>query len=150
MTESEEKELMAADGLEPISVAPVGHANMSSDSIGGTEPIAMPEMSAEEEASKKFTMLLPYVAKLSAAMPSQKGLTRVLHAFAEFPFGAQKPRLLTEAERQLFHVLQEIQGCKSTVMQAILKRNYELEQLKKQATTELPVIENKEVTDGGN
>ncbi len=108
------------------------------------------EVDPVEEAARKFTILLPYVKKLGNAMPSQKGLTRVLHAMAEFPLGAAKPKLLTEGERQLFHVLQELQGAKSTVIQNILQKNMELEKLKQTATTELPVVAEKEVNNVSN
>jgi hypothetical protein len=87
-------------------------------------------MSPEEEAAMKFTKLLPYVKKIGASMPSQKGVIRVLHALAEFPLGKEKPKLLTEGERQLFHVMQELNGYKSTVIQSILKQNAEMEKLK--------------------
>jgi hypothetical protein len=102
-------------------------------------PVTVPEMSAEEKAAMKFTRLLPYVKKLSSAIPSQKGLIRVLTAFAEFPLAATPPRLLTEAERQLFHVISELQGYKSTVIQSILKKQYELENLKQQAMAPVEV-----------
>lgn len=116
-------------------------------------PVAAPEtpmLDPVEEAASKFTMLLPYVKKLGAAMPSQKGLVRVIHALAEFPLGKEKPKLLTEGERQFFHVLQELQGYKSTVIQAIMKKNYEMEVMEQEArrnadakltATELPVAE---------
>lgn len=121
----------------------------------GEEPAAIvPEVALEapvemhptEEAAMKFTKLLPYVKMLGQAMPSQKGLIRVMHAFAEFPLGKEKPRLLTDAERQLFHILQELQGYKSTVIQAILQKNMEMEHLKQQAV-EVPTAEqeNKDV-----
>lgn len=113
------------------------------------QPAIVPEQPAidpVEEAAMKFTHLLPYVKKLGAAMPSQKGITRVLHALAEFPLGAAKPRLLTEGERQLFHVMQELQGYKATVIQNIIQKNAELEQLKQQAT-EKPVAETEKVNE---
>ena len=106
----------------------------------GTPEAAPPPMDPVEEAAMKFTKMLPYVKLLGSAMPSQKGLIRVIHAFAEFPLGKEKPRLLTEGERQLFHILQELQGYKSTVIQAILQKNMENEHLKQKAT-EVPVAE---------
>ncbi len=104
-----------------------------------SQPESAPaEISAAEEAASKFTMLLPYVLKLGSAMPSQKGVVRVMYALAEFPLGASKPRLLTEGERQLFHILQELNGLKSTVIQDIMKKNALVEQMKQTAA---PVAE---------
>ncbi len=103
---------------------------------GPEQPAIVPEtppMDPVEESAMKFTKLLPYVKLLGSAMPSQKGLVRVMYALAEFPLGKEKPRLLTEGERQLFHVLSELQGYKSTVIQAILQKNMETEELKRAA-----------------
>jgi hypothetical protein len=103
-----------------------------------------PEMPKEEMAAIKFTQLLPFVTKLGDAMPSKGGLVRVLKAIAEFPLGAAKPRLLNEAERQLFHVIMEIQGYKSTVVTSIMQKNAEAQQQAealKQTAAELPVAE---------
>ena len=121
MIEAEEKQLMAQDRLEPvgISVPEVAEA-----------PV---QMSADEEAAMKFTKLLPYVTKLSDAMPSKGGLVRVLTAFAEFPLGGRQPRLLNEAERQLFAVMQELQGYKSTVIASFIQKQADLEQAQQTA-----------------
>lgn len=100
---------------------------------------------ANEEAAKKFTELLPYVKKFGSAM-SSNSVVRVLYAMAEFPLGASKPRLLNDPERQLFHILQELNGAKSIVISTILKQQAETEQLKQKAT-EGSVAE-QEVTDG--
>jgi hypothetical protein len=118
------------------------------ESAAMQQALVAPQIDPVEEAAMKFTKLLPYVKMLGQAMPSQKGLTRVLHAFAEFPLGKEKPRLLNEGERQLFHVMQELQGYKSTVIQAILQKNMEVEKLK-QTATEMPVAE-QEQTNVGN
>lgn len=96
-------------------------------------------MDPKEEAAMKFTKLLPYVKKFGAVM-SAKGLSRVLHAIAEFPLGATKPRLLNDNEQQLFHVIQELNGYKSTVIQSIMKQQMDMEKLK-QTATELPVVD---------
>lgn len=98
------------------------------EAAAGPENSVVPDeapisMSPAEEAAMKFTRLLPYVLKLGRALPSKKGLVRVLHALAEFPLGASKPRLLNDAERQLFQVCMEIQGYKSTVVTNILEQN---------------------------
>lgn len=90
-------------------------------------------MNPNEEAAMKFTKLLPYVKKFGAVM-SAKGLSRVMHALAEFPLGASKPRLLNDNERQLFHVLQELNGYKSTIIQNIMKQQMEMEKMKQEAT----------------
>lgn len=87
-------------------------------------PVA-PEIDPIEEAARKFTQLLPFVAKLGNALPSKGGLVRVIHALAEFPLGAKKPRLLNDAERQLFHIMMELQGYKSTVVANIMQKNAE-------------------------
>jgi hypothetical protein len=125
----------------------------STPEIAVEQPAITPEappIDEIEQAATKFTMLLPYVKKLGAAMPSQKGMIRVLSAFMEFPLGKEKPKFLTEGERQFFHVLQELQQHKSTVLQAIMKKNYEMEVLEQEArrnadaqltATELPVAE---------
>jgi hypothetical protein len=109
-----------------------------------------PPMDPVEEAAMRFTTLLPFVKKLGAAMQSQKGITRVLHAFAEFPLGKEKPRLLNDAERQLFHILQQLQGYKTTVISDIMKKNMEKEVMEQELrrrtdeqlqAAELPAVE---------
>lgn len=99
-------------------------------------PVAL---SPEEEAAMKFTKLLPYVGKLADAMDSKGGLVRVLVAFAEFPLGNKKPRLLSEQERQLFVIMQELQGYKSTVVSSFIKKAAEAEKMKQQAVSEAAV-----------
>lgn len=112
------------------------------------ESVTMP---ADEEAAMKFTRLLPYVRRLGDALPSKGGLVRVLHAMAEFPLGSAKPRLLNEQERQLFQVMMELQGYKSTVVTSIIQKNAEAqkeaEALKQTATASAPVVES-EVQNG--
>lgn len=103
--------------------------------VAGPPPEAPVTMSAEEEAAMKFTKLLPFVSKLADAMQSKGGLVRVMSAMAEFPLGATKPRLLNDAERQLFHVLQELNGYKSTVITSILQKNAEMEKMKQTAVS---------------
>lgn len=76
-----------------------------------------------EEAAEKFTVLLPFVAKMANASRSKGSLVRVLHAFAEFPLGAGKPRLLNQNEQLLFNILQELQGYKSTVLQSFMTKS---------------------------
>lgn len=76
-----------------------------------------------EEASEKFTTLLPFVKKFAEAAEGKKSLVRVLHAFAEFPLGASKPKLLNHNERMLFNILQELQGYKSTILTSFMKQN---------------------------
>jgi hypothetical protein len=98
------------------------------------------EIDPIEEAATKYTKLLPYVAKLSEAMPSKGGLVRVNVAMAEFPLGGRQPRLHNAAERQLFAVMQELNGYKTTVVQSFIKERLESEQLK-QTATELPVAD---------
>lgn len=108
-------------------------------------------MDPAEEAAMKFTKMMPFVSKLANALPSKGGLIRVVHAMAEFPLGASKPRLLNDAERQLFHVLQELNGYKSTVIQNILTKNAEAqreaEALKQTAEASASQAES-EVTNG--
>jgi len=113
---------------------------------GGLLAEAPVEISPEEEAAMKFTKLLPYVSKLSDAMPSKGGLVRVMSAMAEFPLGARKPRLLNESERQLFAVMQELNGYKSTVLQSFIKKQAELEQMQQLAAQAAAETEK---TDGG-
>lgn len=88
-----------------------------------TMDTALTEMPADEEAAMKFTKLLPFVGKLGDALPSKGGLVRVLRAVAEFPLGATKPRLLNDAERQLFQIMMELNGYKSTVITSIMEKN---------------------------
>lgn len=78
-----------------------------------------------EEASKKFTELMPYVAKIANASVSKGSLVRVIKAYAEFPLGSTTPRLLNDNERLLFSLLQEIQGVKSTILTAFMKKTLE-------------------------
>jgi hypothetical protein len=108
-----------------------------------------PTIDPVEEAAMKFTNLLPYVKKLGSAL-NGNGVVRVLHAFAEFPLGANKPRLLNDAERQMFHLLQDLQGYKSTVIQSIMKKNMEMEVMEQELrrktdedlkAAELPAVE---------
>lgn len=122
-------------------------ANEAAVAQAGVESDAPVEMAPDEEAAMKFTKLLPYVSKLSDAMPSKGGLVRVLHALAEFPLGASKPKLLNEAERQLFHVMMELQGYKSTVVSSIMKKNMAMEQMKQTAVASAPAAES-EVQNG--
>lgn len=129
---------------EPGQNRPVRHENMSEDSIGGVEPSAPVTMPPDEEAAMKFTKLLPFVSKLSAALPSKGGLVRVMHALAEFPLGASKPRLLNEAERQLFQVMMELQGYKSTVVTSIMKKNAEVQ--KEAEALKQPIVESNDGT----
>lgn len=83
-----------------------------------------------EEAAMKFTQLLPFVKKLSQAM-NAKGLARVNHAMAEFPLGKDKPHLLNNSERQLFQIMQELNGYKSTVISDIIKKQQAMAQAEK-------------------
>lgn len=129
----QEVEDMADAGLEPI-VGPAAPAS----------PMVMPP---EEEAAMKFTKLLPYVSKLGDALPSKGGVVRVLRALAEFPLGGREPRLLNESERQLFHIIMELQGYKSTVVNNIMQKNAELESMKQTATASAPIAES-EVQNG--
>lgn len=103
------------------------------------------EMDPAEEAAMKFTKLLPFISKLATALPSKGGAVRVLHALAEFPLGATKPRFLNAAERQLFQVMMELQGYKSTVVTSIMKKNAEVqteaEELKQTAEAIAPTAE---------
>lgn len=87
-----------------------------------------PPMSAVEEASMKFTQLLPYITKIATASPSKGGLVRVLKAHAEFPLGAGKPKLLNDNEKLLFNILQEINGYKSTILTEFMKASLQKEQ----------------------
>lgn len=107
-------------------------------------PVAMPP---EEEAAMKFTRLLPFVTKLADAMPSKGGLVRVMRALAEFPLGGREPRLMNDSERQLFHVMMELQGYKTTVVSNIMQKNAELEKLKQTAVASAPAAES-EVQNG--
>lgn len=87
--------------------------------VDAGEPVADPV----EEAAEKFTKLLPFVSRIANSTPSKGSLVRVLHAFAEFPLGEGKPRLLNDSEKMLFNMLQELQGYKSTILQDFLKKN---------------------------
>lgn len=109
--------------------------------------VATTELDPNEEAAMKFTRLLPFVIKLGNALPSKGGLVRVLHAITEFPLGATKPRLLNDAERQLFHIIMELNGYKTTVVSSIMKKNAELEKLKTATEASTPVAE-MEVSNG--
>ena len=131
-----------------VSQTPAG---MPVESTGMSVPEGTPEvpvtMSADEEAAMKFTKLLPFVSKLSNALPSKGGLVRVMTAVAEFPLGGRQPRLLNEAERQLFAVMQELQGYKSTVISSFIKKQADIDQMQKTATQAVAEMEN---TRGGN
>lgn len=103
------------------------------------ETPAPAEMNPIEEAAMRFTKLLPFVPKLADALPSKGAVVRVLYALAQFPLGAEKPRLLNDAERQLFHVMMELQGFKTKVVSNIIENNAkaqkEAEALKQAAET---------------
>lgn len=94
-------------------------------------PVVMP---IEEEAAMKFTKLLPYVSKLGDAMSSKGGLVRVMKALAEFPLGSTTPRLLNDPERQLFQIMMELQGYKSTVITSIMQKEAELKKAQNEAS----------------
>lgn len=91
--------------------------------IAPTEGAQAPEIPEIEMAAIKFTKLLPFVKKMTMAMTSQKGVARVMHALAEFPLGAGKPRLLNDAERQLFMIMQDLAGHKTKILNEIIKNN---------------------------
>lgn len=90
------------------------------DSTFTTEPPKR-DLSAVEEAAIKFTHLLPFVKKLALAADGKKSLARVLHALVEFPLGASTPKLLNQNERQLFALVQEVNGLKTTVLNEIIR-----------------------------
>ncbi len=102
------------------------------------QPDAIPEveLTAEEEAAMKFTQLLPYVTKIGNAATGRGSLVRVLHAMAEFPLGAGKPRLLNDNERLLFNIMQELQGYKSTLLSVYMQDSLEKQKLLAEASTE--------------
>lgn len=94
------------------------------------------EIPAEEEAAMKYTKLLPFATKLANALPSKGAVVRIVTAMAEFPIGGRQPRLLSEAERQLFAVLQELNGYKSVVLQSFIQNQNELKQTAVSTTAE--------------
>lgn len=122
-------------------VASTGHKDIeniiSPEEAGMSVPeegiLNTPVMDAEEEAAMKFTKLLPFIAKLGNALPSKGGAVRVLVALGEFPLGGRQPRLLNDAERQLFNVMQELNGYKSKIITGFMKKQTDLEQAQKQA-----------------
>lgn len=116
-------------------------------SVPETQSEAPVTMTAEEEAAMKFTRLLPFVNKLADAMPSKGGLVRVLTSLAEFPLGGRQPRLLNDAERQLFQVMQELHGYKTTVIASFMRKQTELEQAQQTATKD---VAETELSNGGN
>ena len=124
---------------------------VESEDVRRVESAAPTEMPPDEEAAMKFTKLLPFVAKLANAAPSKGSLVRVMHAVAEFPLGASKPRLLNDAERQLFHIMMELNGYKSTVVTSIMQKNAsaqaDLEKMKQTAEASTPTAES-EVNNG--
>jgi hypothetical protein len=69
-----------------------------------------------EEASSSYTNLLPYVKKLGNALSGQKSLTRVLYAFMAYPLQTNEPRLLNQAEKQMFQLLQDLAASKAFLM----------------------------------
>lgn len=104
--------------------------------VSGSEPSnEVVKKNPVEEAAEKFTVLLPYVKKISNASVSKGSLVRVLHAFAEFPLGSEKPRLLNQNEQLLFNIMQELQGYKSTILQDFMKKNLEAMQMQKMLET---------------
>jgi len=92
------------------------------------------EKDGVEEAAEKFAQTLPYVAKLANAVQSKGGLVRVLHAFAEFPLGKEKPRLFNQQERLLFNLMHELTGYKSTLLTHFMKQQLEAEKNKEIST----------------
>lgn len=102
-----------------------GEQSSGSDVEASAEPSneVVAQKDPVEEAAQKFTELLPYVRKIADASVSKGSLVRVLHAYAEFPLGQGKPRLLNQQEQLLFNIMQELQGYKSTVLQDFMKKN---------------------------
>jgi hypothetical protein len=84
------------------------------------------------EAAQRYTQLLPFVKKFCAVM-SAKSQARVHHAMAAFPIGESKPRLINNQERQLFHILQELNQQKAIVINGYMKQSYEANKLKEAA-----------------
>lgn len=87
-----------------------------------------------EEAAKNFTNLLPYVSKIANASVGKGSLVRVLQAYAEFPLGKCKPRLLNQNEKLLFNILQELQGYKSTILTDFMKKSLDKQKTIAEAT----------------
>lgn len=117
------------EGVNAVQAADTGM------SVPENAPAEAPvQIDPAEEAAMKFTKLLPYVTKLSDAMPSKGGLVRVITALGEFPLGGRQPRLLNEQERQLFAVMQELNGYKSTVISSFIKKQSDVEQMQQTAT----------------
>jgi hypothetical protein len=113
-------------GEQQVSDAVDTGAEPSNEEVG-KDPV--------EEAAERFTMLLPFVSKTANASVSKGSLVRVLHAFAEFPLGKGKPRLLNQNEQLLFNILQELQGYKSTILQDFMKKNLAAMQMEKMLDT---------------
>lgn len=84
-------------------------------------PVEEKKVSEAENAAQRFTELLPYVKKIASAAEGKKSLIRVLHALAEFPLGAQVPRLLNDNERQLFQVMSELSSAKTMILNEFIK-----------------------------
>lgn len=134
---------MSQEVVSVDNAAPEGTLQTS----GLATPVGLPE---NEEAAMKFTQLLPFIKKLGNALQSQKGVVRVLHALAEFPLGATKPRLLNDAERQLFQIFMEIQGFKATVVNDIMRKNAEEHQAAEALKQAATASSETEVNNGGN
>jgi hypothetical protein len=53
---------------------------------------------------------------LGNALSGQKSLTRVLYAFMAYPLQTNEPRLLNQAEKQMFQLLQDLAASKAFLM----------------------------------
>lgn len=91
-----------------------------------------------EEAANSYKALLPFVKKLGNSL-GQKAAIRVFYAFMANGLETSEPRLLSQAERQYYSLLQDIAASKAYLMNyyaAEMMEQKQQELAEKQAETQ--------------
>jgi hypothetical protein len=124
------QEIMASSGIETIEdlIQDSNQAKIDEikkdhkDGVGGIQ------FSKAEEAAAKFTYLLPVLKKALGSL-SAKAAARVVYRLSEFPFGnsikLEDMGFRSKAEKQLFHIVYELNDCKRIMMQHLQEQEKE-------------------------
>ncbi len=75
-----------------------------------------------ERAAESFSTMLPVFKKMVESLPSRKSFIRVLSEIAEFPLAPKSPRLLSQQEKSVFFLFQELSQHKGLVLQSIMQQ----------------------------
>lgn len=74
-----------------------------------------------ELAAESFSKMLPIFKKMVESLPSRKSFIRVINEIAEFPLAPKVPRLLSQQEKSVFYLFQELSQHKGLVLQSIMQ-----------------------------